>query len=88
MILGITRRQKTASIEIKRVHETIVECEPLIEIARRRKLKWFGHVSRRAGTLACEVTHVSVKGSRGKVNAEIHDRRIVQNGQGGAWHLV
>ena len=40
------------------------EFEPLLKVAQKRKLRWFGHVSRRPGTLAHDVMHGMVNGSR------------------------
>ncbi|KAG1683689.1 putative uncharacterized transposon-derived protein F52C9.6 [Nymphon striatum] len=38
--------------------------EPLLEIVRKIKLKWFGHVTRRPGSLAHTIIHGMVEGSR------------------------
>ena len=39
--------------------------ERLLETARRRKMQWFGHVSRRPGTLANTIMHGNIDGRRG-----------------------
>jgi len=42
----------------------IGEFEPLIQIVRRRKLQWFGHVSRHADSLANTIMQGSLSGKR------------------------
>ena len=64
-ILGITWKQRiTNETVVQRITELIGAYETLIEIARRRKLQWFGHVTRRPGTLAHTIMHGSVEGKR------------------------
>ncbi|XP_063596283.1 uncharacterized protein LOC134773139 [Penaeus indicus] len=66
-VLGITWRQKITNVEVRRrITNEIGTFEPLLETARRRKLQWFGHTSREIGTLAFDVMHVGVEGSRGR----------------------
>ena len=66
-ILGITWKQKITNMEVKeKIVEQIGIYEPLLETARRRKLQWFGHVTRRTGTLAYDIMHGAVEGSRGR----------------------
>ena len=50
----------------RRIKNEIGEHEPLLETARRRKLQWFRHTSRRVGTLAYDIMHGSVNGSKGR----------------------
>ena len=38
--------------------------EPLLEVARRRKLQWFGRITRQPGSLAHTITHGSIEGNR------------------------
>ena len=55
------------NVEVKdRAKRLIGEYEPLLEVARRRKLQWFGHIKRRRGTLAYTVMHGIVEGSRNR----------------------
>ena len=64
-ILGVTWRQKVTNIEVKRrITNEIGTYEPLLETARRRKLQWFGHITRKMGTLAFDIMHGGVEGSR------------------------
>ena len=66
-ILGITWKQKIPNAEVKnKIKQLIGEYEPLLEFARRRKLQWFGHVSRKPGTMAYTIMHRMVEGNRGK----------------------
>jgi len=46
------------------VTSMIGELEPLIEIVRRRKLQWFGHVSRHTVSLANAIMQGSISGKR------------------------
>ncbi|KAG1659024.1 Sushi, von Willebrand factor type A, EGF and pentraxin domain-containing protein 1 [Nymphon striatum] len=65
-------KQKITNVEVKvRIENLIGEYEPLLETARRRKLQWFGHISRKPGSLAHTVMHGMVEGvrSRGKPKA-------------------
>ena len=39
---------------------------PLLDTVKRRKLQWFGHVTRRPGTLDHTVMHSGVEGRRGR----------------------
>ena len=63
--MGITWKDRVTNEEVKhRIRNIIGTYEPLIEVARRRKLQWFGHVTRRPGTLAHTIMHGQVKGKR------------------------
>ena len=42
----------------------IEDFKPLLNTVKRRKLQWFGQVTRRTGTLAHEVMHGGVDGQR------------------------
>ena len=71
-ILGITWKQRITNGEVqRRIKNEIGEHEPLLETARRRKLQWFGHTLRRVGTLAYDIMHGSVNGSRGRGRPKI-----------------
>ena len=66
-LLGITWKQKITHIEVKgRITIENGAYELLLETARRRKLQWFGHVTRKMGTVAFDIMHGSVEGSRGR----------------------
>ena len=47
--------------------DLIGDYEHLIEVAHRRKLQWFGHTTRRPGSLACDVLVEDARG-RGRPN--------------------
>ena len=65
--LGIMWKQRITNVEVqRRITNEVGEHEPLLETARRRKLQWFGHTSRRVGTLAYDIMHGSVNGSGGR----------------------
>ena len=66
-ILGITRKQKTTNETVmQRIKGLIGENEPLIEVVRRRRLPWFGHVTRRPGTPAHTIMHGEVEGKKNR----------------------
>ena len=57
-LLGINWRQKITNEKvIERLKELSGDYEPLIEVVRWQKLKWFQHVSRKPRTLAQTVMH-------------------------------
>lgn len=58
-----TAHRTNASVrqEIERI---IGKYEPLLEIVRRRKLQWFGHVTRHPGTLSHTILQGSIEGKR------------------------
>eukprot|EP00794_Sanderia_malayensis_P017886 gene17886-biopygen12251 len=61
------KKQKVTNIEVKRrITNEIGAHEPLLEKAKRRNLQWFGHITRKMGTLAFDIMHGSVEGSRGR----------------------
>ena len=66
-VLGITWKQKITNVEVEqRIRRLIGNYEPLLVTARRRKLQWFGHITRQNGTLAHDIMHGAVEGSRGR----------------------
>eukprot|EP00794_Sanderia_malayensis_P004438 gene4438-biopygen3611 len=66
-ILGITWKQRITNIEVnRRIINKIGSYESLPETARRRKLQWFGDISRKTGTLAYDIMHGSVNGMRSR----------------------
>ena len=66
-VLGITWKQKITNVEVEqRIRLLIGNYEPLLVTARRRKLQWFGHITRQNGTLAHDIMHGAVEGSRGR----------------------
>jgi len=58
------------------VTSMIGEFEPLIQIVRRRKLQWFGHVSRHTDSLANTIMQGSLSGkrTRGRPNTSWIDK--------------
>lgn len=66
-LLGIVWKQRVTNIEVRRrITDLVGPQETLVETARRRKLQWFGHVTRRPGTLAHTIMHGMVPGSRSR----------------------
>ena len=66
-LLGISWKQRIRNDTVdQRITAIIGKHESLVETVRRRKLQWFGHVTRRPGTLANTIMHGSVEGSRGR----------------------
>eukprot|EP00795_Rhopilema_esculentum_P005717 gene5717-10971_t len=66
-MLGITWKQKITNVEVEqRIRQLIGNYEPLLVTARRRKLQWFGHITRQNGTLAHDIMHGAVESSRGR----------------------
>ena len=66
-MLGITWRDRIRNEEVlRRVKQHLGEYSHLLVTARRRKLQWFGHTTRRVGSLAHIVMHGSVEGERGR----------------------
>ena len=57
----------TLDVEMhKSVEEHIGKYETLLEIVKRRKGRWFGHVVRANGTLAITILQGKVEGGGGK----------------------
>ena len=66
-LLWIIWRERITNEEVRnRIIKIIGQYEPLLEIAHRRKLQWFGHITRRPGTLAHTIMHGMVEGRRGR----------------------
>ena len=49
----------------QKIRGLIGEYELLLEVACRRKHKWFGHMTKRLGSLAQKIMYVLVDGARG-----------------------
>lgn len=66
-LLGISWKEKKTNDFVRRELNRICgfNPEPLVEIAKRRKLKYFGHVVR-GGGMAKEVMEGKIEGSRGR----------------------
>ena len=64
-----------------KIHQAIGPHEDLLTIVKRRKLKWYGHVSRSSG-LAKTILQGTVKGGRKQ------GRRKTTPGNGEAWSAV
>ena len=63
-ILGITYRDRISNAEVRnRVKQHIGPCEDLLTTVKKRKLKWYGHVSRSTG-LAKTIMQGTVQGGR------------------------
>ena len=63
-LLGITYRDHISNEEVRnRTRQTIGPHEDLLTTAKRRKLKWYGHVTRSAG-LAKTILQGTVHGGR------------------------
>ena len=66
-LLGIHwRDRRTNGSVLQEIKGKIGDFEPLLDTVKRRKLQWFGHVTRRPGTLAHTVMHGGVDGRRGQ----------------------
>lgn len=64
-LLGITWKDKISNDEVKRqIQDLSGLWEPLGEIAHRRKLQWFGLVTRKPGKLAHTIMHGQVRGEK------------------------
>ncbi|KAG1669527.1 Sodium channel protein para [Nymphon striatum] len=71
---------------IEKTKSLIGDYEPLLEMARRRKLQWFGHVTRQPGSMDHTVMHGMVEGtSRFFIPCEVNNGNKVSTiGQKGA----
>ncbi|KAG1687722.1 Ubiquitin-like domain-containing CTD phosphatase 1 [Nymphon striatum] len=66
-LLGITWKEKVTNIVIiEKTKSLIGDYEPLLEMTKRRKLQWFGHVTRQPGSMAHTVMHGMVEGTRNR----------------------
>eukprot|EP00794_Sanderia_malayensis_P008574 gene8574-biopygen6861 len=66
-LLGIHWRDHRTNVSvIEEIETKIGDFERLLDTVKRRKLQWFGHVTRRPGTLAHTVMHGRVDGQRGR----------------------
>ena len=64
-LLNITWKDRVRNDEVlRRMKQYLGEMVPLVMTARRRKLQWFGHTTRRMGSLAHTIMHGSVEGER------------------------
>ena len=65
-LLGITYQERKTNVFIRnRMIETIGNYEPLLQTIKRRKLKWFGHISRH-DNLCKTFMQRAVEGSRNR----------------------
>ena len=65
-ILHISYKDHVANKEVRaKIQQAIGLHEDLLTIAKRRKLKWYGHVSRSSG-LARTILHGTLKGDQKK----------------------
>ena len=63
-LLNISYRERVTDEEVRRkIQAAIGEYDELLTMVRKRKLRWFGHVSRSAG-LAKTILQGTVKGKR------------------------
>ena len=67
-----------------KIQQAIGPHEDLLTIIKRRKLQWYGHVSRSLG-LAKTILQGKVKGGRGQADRERGGKTTSGNGQ--AWNL-
>ncbi|KAG1654294.1 putative helicase mov-10-B.1 [Nymphon striatum] len=66
-LLHVSWKEKVTNIVIiEKTKSLIGDYEPLLEMARRRKLEWFGHVTRKPGSMAHTVMHGMVEGTRNR----------------------
>ena len=61
-LIGITfRDHRTNASVVKEITAKVGAYEPPLEFARRRKLQWFGHISRQPGSLVHTIMHGSIE---------------------------
>ena len=72
-LLGIPYTAHRTNDSVKQQVEDIIGAyEPLLETARRRKLQWFGHISRQCGTLSNTILQGCVEGKRNQGRPKIN----------------
>ena len=65
-LLNISYKDHNTNEEVRRkIQAAIGECDELLTPVKKRKLRWFGHVSRSSG-LAKTILQGTVKGKRGR----------------------
>ena len=65
-LLNISYKDHVTNEEVRRKIQTAIgEYDELLILVKKRKLRWFGHVSRSSG-LAKTILHGTVKGKRGR----------------------
>ena len=63
-LLNISYKDHITNEEVRRkIQASILEYDALLTLVKKRKLRWFGHVSRSSG-LAKTILHGTVKGKR------------------------
>ena len=63
-ILRISHKDSVTNEEVRaKTKQAIGPCEDLLTTVKRRKLQWYGHISRSSG-LAKTILHGTVKGGR------------------------
>ena len=66
-LLGVHWREHRINASVlEEIRRKGGELEPLLDTVKKRKLRWFGQVTRRPGTLAHTVMHGGVEGRRGR----------------------
>ena len=69
ILLQVHYTSNTMDAEIhRRVEEQIGPFSTLLQMVKKRKLMWFGHVMRAKGTLANTIPQGKVEGQRARVN--------------------
>ena len=67
-MLGITGENRMTKTEVhQRMANLIGKFEPLLTTAKRRKLQWFGKITRKEGTLVHTIMYGGVEGETGRV---------------------
>ena len=65
-LLGISYRDHVTNEEVRsRIRQAIGPCEDLLTTVKKRKLRWYGHITRSTG-LAKMILHGTVQGGRRK----------------------
>ena len=85
-LLNVSYRDHVTNEDVRRkIQSAIGKYDELLTLVKKRKLKWFGHVSRSSG-LAKTLLQGTLQGKRTKVDRRRDGKIIVRSGQG--WTLL
>ena len=80
-LLNISFKDHVTNEEVRRrIQAAIGEYDELLALVKKRKLRWFGHVSRSSG-LAKTIIHGTAKGKRKKADRRRGRKTISKSGQ-------
>ena len=81
-LLNISYKDHVTNEEVRRkIQGAIGKYDELLTLIKKRKLRWFGHISRSAG-LAKTILQGTVKGKRKEADRRRGGKTISKNGQG------